>query len=482
MVVRLHFIWRLDSRHWLLVGLGLGLAVACAAVLLAGLGRPAVGPEEFERALAAGPLGGHPVARDVAVHERGARAFVTMEVLRPDGGAMGSTGSPQARPELVERAYRYVGVRFDAEQPYVPVHAGSEVVDFRLNPGAAVAAGTLDAGQDTEPELAPVCVNGSVVQRWGGRARLGGWTAGDDGRVATIDAGTTADATLSIGYGDYDLFVRVEPTQGQLPMGERLAVSLNGKPLAPLARADEFDRTLWRTRAPQEDFVLGQPQVLRFAAAADGAVRVRQVRLYNPSYTILDYLAHVKGTYPDFNYAIAWWDDPKVAFPLFGGSGGILFGVILPFGVRVILRTREFMAEARAKRRATVALVTGAPKLTLAELYYLVDLINSIEAALLSVARESLPARPAPEAPHPAETFVQRRPEEPKAVFAAPPEDTEFGCRRDDVYPTELGAIAGRVLVTSKEAREMNDMFKSRRAKPAPREQVVAAADQSQVP
>lgn len=469
MVARVHFMSRLNPRHWLLIGLAFGFVVACAEVLLTGMGLARIGPEAFERGLAASPLAGHAVVRDVAVHRRGGRTFVTMEVLRPDEGAVGSTGSPQA-------VYRYVRVRFDPERPYVPVHAASEVVDFRLNPGAAMAAGTLDAGQDTEPDLAPVCVNGSVVQRWGSRVRLGGWAAADDGRVATIDAGTTADATLSIAYNNYDLSVRVDTTQGQLPMGERLAVSLNGKPLAPLVRADEFDRTLWRTHAPQEDFVLGQPQVLRLAAAADGAVRVRQVRLYNPSYTILDYLAHVKGTYPDFDYSIAWLDDPKVAFPLFGGIGAILFGVILPFMIRVILRTREIFAEARAKRRATVSLVTGAPKLTLAELYYLADLINSIEAALLSVARESLPAHPAPEARHPAEAFVQRRPEEPKAAEAAPPEDTEFGCRRDDVYPTELGAIAGRVLVTSKEAREMNDLFKRRRAKPAERESMAATA------
>lgn len=189
--------------------------------------------------------------------------------------------------------------------------------------------------------------------------------------------------------------------------------------------------------------------------------------------TVRDYLDHRANRATPISYGVAWWERPWVivggwtlgATVVIGGAWPVVLGFLLGAG----LSRRELTAPSRANRRVAISLLPGSPKLTLAELYYLVDLVNSIEAALVAVAGESQADHAVPEAPHPADTFVQRRPEDRKAVETPEP-DTAFGCREDDLYPTELGAIAGRVLVSSVEAREMNELFKRPDPKKDPKE------------
>lgn len=447
---------RLKQRHWIAIGLILGLAVACIEVLLTGFGAARLTPGEFESALTSVLIDGHPVSRDATVHLRGSSAFVTMDRLQPITGAFQTSGPV---------AYEYVPVRLDPEKPFIPMSAPSQMVEVRINPAAAMDA--MDAGKDADPRFVPLCINNSVIGRWSSRLALTGWSTSSDGSSA--DPGDGAEAAIGLRLSDYRLLVLLDPSEGELSLADHLAISLNGKPLEPLIRTDE--RTVWQTHVSQGSFVLNERQLLRFVSK-DAHLKIRQIELVDPDYGILDYLAYVKGTYPYFDYGVGWWDDPKVAFPLFGGLGAFLLGIFLPLVIRVFLRTRELMLLAKSKRRSAMSsLLPGSPKLTLEDWMQIIDLIGALETSLREVLAEQARAsvggffRVRAE-PHPADTFVQRDRVEPTAVVEEE-HGKDFGCKKDDVYPTELGAAAGQVLYTAQDVEERNEFYRLRSRKSA---------------
>lgn len=437
----------LKQRHWMAIGLLAGLALAGTVVLWPGLFADRVEPEDFEHALTAEPIDGHPVARDVTVHVRGGYRFVTFDQLRPDG----PSGADAT-------AYRYVSARFAPDEPYVPRDAPSQIVDLRINPGAP------DTGEAADPARATLTRDGSIVQAWHSLLRFSGWTSRDDGRSATPDDG--AQLGINMRYGDFDLLVQVDTSQAGMQLADHLAVSMNGKPLPRLVRTDEL--SVWKTQVGRDKFRINERQELRFAVK-NATLKIRQIRFADPKYTILDYLAYVKGKYPSFDYQIGWWDNPSVAFPLFGGLGFFLLGIVLPVAVRVIVRTQELLLLAKTRRMSAMSsLLPGSPQLTIEDWFQLVDLISALETSLREVlmGQTTAPAvgAPAGEEQHPADTFVQRQPAEPVAVIEED-HDKAFGCKKDDVYPTELGAAVGQVVFTSEDAREMNDLRRVGRKK-----------------
>lgn len=441
------------SRHWIWVGLTAGLVVASLVVLLPGIFLHRMQPEEFERAVTSETIEGNPVARDVTVHVRSGYSFVTLDYLRPAEGA--SAGPDSA-------VYQYVPMRLDPQSPYVPKAAPLEVVDFRINPGAAATG--VGADEDSGANLPPLLLNGAAVQRWESQVSLSDWTPHDNG--VSAEPGDGAEASIALRYGDYQLLVQVDTSQAEMNLADHLAISLNDKRLPPLVRTDELG--VWKTHVTKGQFKLNERQVMQFAVKT-GSIKIRQIRFEDPNYTILNYLAYVKGRYQGFDYQIGRWDNPAVAFQLFGGAGLFLIGIVLPFTARVIIRTRELMLLAKAKRMSAMAnLVPGSPKLTIEDWFQLVDLIAALETSLREVlvgqtAASATGLATGPES-HPADSFVQRASDEPVAVVEEH-HDKEFGCKDDDVYPTELGAAAGKVLFTSEDARELNNLYRMRGGK-----------------
>jgi hypothetical protein len=432
------------------IGLLVGLALAGAAVLWPGLFAQRLKPEEFERAVTSEPIDGNPVARNVTAHVRSGYRFVTLDWLRPQNGNAAASDAV---------AYHYVSARLDPENPYVPRDAPSQIVDLRINPGAS--AGNEEGG---DPNRVPLFRDGSPVQQWSSLLALQGWTPHDGGASASPDDGATA--AIAMRYGDYDLLVQIDTSQAEMALKDHLSIGMNDKPLPPLARTD--DLSVWKTHVTKEAFRINERQVLRFAVK-NGTLKVRQIRFFDPNYTILDYLAYVKGKYPDFDYEVGWLDNPTVAFPMFGGAGLFLIGIMIPLAVRVIARTRELLMLAKARRMSAMSsLVPGSPKLTIEDWFQLVDLIAALETSLREVLigqrvlSGALGA--ARQESHPADSFVQRAPDEPVAVVEED-HDKAFGCKKDDVYPTELGAAVGQVLFTSEDARELNDIRRAARRK-----------------
>lgn len=438
---------KLRQRHWMAVGLVVGLIAASVVVLLPGLFAHQIMPEEFERAVTAQSIDGNPVARNVTVHVRSGYSYVTLDLLQPQPSA--TAGSDAA-------VYQYVSVRFDPKSPYVPKMAPLEVVDLRINPGPAAMG--VGAEEDSSGGSPPVSLNGSSLQRWSSHLRLSDWTPHDNG----ASAGPADGAELDIGmrYGDYRLLIQADTSQAEMNLADHLAIRLNDKPLPPLIRTDEVG--VWQTRVSKDQFKLNERQVVQFLVKK-GSIRIRQIRLEDPNYTILNYLAYVKGRYQGFDYDIGWWDNPAIAFPLFGGLGLFIIGIVLPIALRVIIRTRELMMLAKAKRMSAMSnLVPGSPDLTIEDWFQLMDLIGALETSLREVlvgqsATVAAGAAAAPES-HPADTFIQRVQEESVAVVDEDP-DKAFGCKKDDVYPTELGAAVGKVLFTSEDTRELNDIY-----------------------
>jgi hypothetical protein len=92
-------------------------------------------------------------------------------------------------------------------------------------------------------------------------------------------------------------------------------------------------------------FVGGQTQALEFSRGAR-PVKIWEVRLIDPTYSVADYLAFLKQARPDLSFGNAWWETGWVRFALCAGAGGVLLAVFAPWVVLLFIgpqgRTRDF--------------------------------------------------------------------------------------------------------------------------------------------
>jgi hypothetical protein len=178
-----------------------------------------------------------------------------------------------------------------------------------------------------------LAINGQKVLNWPAQLKLDGWKANPN---HWSDPGNGASAELMLRPAKYQLSVAVDASQSNgLPPGQ-LRISLNNHPLPAPLQAGESAGAVWRTTVPKEAFAPGERQVFKFAGVGQ-PVRIRQIRLLDSGYTVVDYLASIKERHPEVAYRIAWWERPTILYTLWAGGSVLVIGGIWPTVLGLLL-------------------------------------------------------------------------------------------------------------------------------------------------
>ena len=322
---------KLKRWHWTVIGLLVGLLLGWGVKSLNESGgltdAGTIGIRDFEQELLENNRG-YPVLRDVVVHRSDANWTVTLRRLEVD---------PREKYPHNARHYHYVAKRLDARTPYVPTDP-NETVEVRIDPSAE----RMDA--NSGKDFWTLSVNGQKVMNWPSRLTLDGWESSPNhwsnpGPGATID--------LALRPASYQMTVVLDSTQpGDSPLAQ-LKVSLNEHSLPALTSVGSSTGAAWRTTIPRDAFVPGERQVLKFAGGGR-PMRIREIRLLDPSYTVLDYLASVRQRHPQVGYRVAWWEKPAILYAMWAAGGMIVVGGIWPMLLRLLVGAgfgREFPPE-----------------------------------------------------------------------------------------------------------------------------------------
>jgi len=317
----------LKRWQWAVIGLIVGLAVAWIWSSLQGSGglrgSVTLGSEQFERGLNAQPLEGHPKIKGITVHENEGRYSVWMKVLEPD---------PADPHPKNPRHYRYMSEWLNPTSPFLPGwrESPSQSVMWRVNP-SAVASAPSAARHSSGP--LPLWINGAAVQ-----GNLVKWFTLKDWKIQVgqwSDPASGADLSLPLRPATYQMMIVLSQAQEKPVSADELTVTFNGNALPALAAEKKASGSTLLTTLPRDAFVPGESQTLRFSRKSD-PVKIWEVRLIDPYYTIIDYLNYARQKRPDLHFANAWWDAPRVKYPLCGLIGILFFGGIWPTLVKLL--------------------------------------------------------------------------------------------------------------------------------------------------
>ncbi len=117
---------------------------------------------------------------------------------------------------------------------------------------------------------------------------------------------------------DYRLTVLTENPAGI----DQLSVKLNKVRLPAFAAAPGGNATLFQTSIPRSAFTSDARQTLEFSRQTS-PISIHEIRLLDPTYTVLSYLNEAGANDKPIAYRFGWWTRPNALLCLCGaGSGG----------------------------------------------------------------------------------------------------------------------------------------------------------------
>lgn len=321
---------RLKRWHWALVGCFLGLVVAWAWGSVqesAGfIAPPTLGSEEFERLLGEGPLQGRPRIKNITLHEDAGHDWVTMKVLRPD---------PKDPHPKNPRRYRYMSQQLNATTPFLPDFREfpTQTVMIRINPSAISKAHTL--GKHENEGALPLWVNGAAarVGEIASRLDLESW------KIQTgdwADPGSSAQVAVTLRPARYDVMIVLSSKQEKPPAASELSVKFNGHDVRLSGPTPASSGLAFKASIPRDSFVAGEKQTFEFSRGAE-PVRIWEIRLIDPTYSVADYLAFLKRSRPELGFGSAWWEIGWVRYAMCALIGAVLFAAFAPLVVLLFL-------------------------------------------------------------------------------------------------------------------------------------------------
>jgi hypothetical protein len=289
-----------------------------------------LGAEQFERGLAAKPLEGHPHFKNITLHRRADRDFIVVKVLEPD---------PKDPHPNNPRHYRYVRQQLNPTRPFLPSfrQAPTQTAMVRINPSAISAERSLKRHEDSGP--LPLWINGAAVgiNELGAHLRLKDWKI-ETGHWADPEKG--AELGLLLRPADYQMLIVLSTSQEKLGPAADLTVALNGHALPQPRLVQKSSGASLETTVPHEAFgPASAEQVVTFSRKGE-PVRIWEVRLINPNYSIADYLAYVHATHPEIALTTAWWDSNPARYAIACVSGIVFFAGVFPILIQLFTGAR----------------------------------------------------------------------------------------------------------------------------------------------
>jgi hypothetical protein len=370
--------------HWIVIGALLGLII--------GYSLNAIGPDAMETGAqaaktsqttfeseliqdpAVGPGGAPlPIIRNITVYPDGPINLIKMQRL--------VLVDPN-KPNSIERKYQQWF--YEAHRPYSPM-------DWRLRTDVRVKPGFPPDGYQMD-------------ENWRDSLQPGATSCdpGSDG----------AQLFLSIAKGNCDLVMQLDDGK----QASDLTVKFNDHPLVPFT-VDPTDSRFVHTTIPADYFGANNARAL-WIARKDNPVHIHQIHIYNPTYTVLDYLNAMAATHPDIHYRYAWWMEPKAVLWLSVGGCVLVIGIIWPTVLNLLVGAgfgpppREKGVSLR-NLKATPVSVPMASGPTEEDMESLAQMEEDLIKDLESTATEQVGAGAAPTGPAPVRVLNAKAAEPP---------------------------------------------------------------------
>ncbi len=304
---------RVKRWQWILIGLAIGLVLAYLQLSLGPEGfvfagqHSSVGQEEFERAIAHPPIQGNPVVKNLRVYPDGNKFLVEFSYLQH----LGDPKNP------LKNGYRDCVLTTDV--PFQPVADLTKTVNVGIHPA-------MSWRKSKTPGLVK-------VNMWPrpATAQFTGWKIADGGAA---DPGADGQVVMALRAADYKFTLSaLGATAAQVG---QLSIKLNDHPLAPLTLAPPVaGMALWQTTLPGSAFVKADRQVLHVSRGAQ-PVAIQEIRLLDPTYTVVDYLREMALQHPQAAYHVGWWTQPRALILLWTIGCVVLVGGVWPTIIRLI--------------------------------------------------------------------------------------------------------------------------------------------------
>jgi prepilin-type N-terminal cleavage/methylation domain-containing protein len=304
----------LKRWHWILISLVVGLAVGyiLASVGPEGLAfsgkHNSISQADFERAVARKAIDGNPVVKKLSVYPDGNKMLITCAILER---------SDDPKNPLKNGYKDFV---LPTSIPFEPVADLKQTVSVGIHPAAPGGRWFSGPGM--------VKVNG-----WPRPvpAAFAGWKIIDSGS-GNADPGKDATVTLALRPAKYLLTITAPGISAKAIA--RLSLKLNDHALPALQPFQE-NATMWQTTVTRDAFIAADQQVLH-VARGDTPIPIREMRLLDTTYTVVDYLSEVAATHPQASYRVGWWTQPKAAYSVCMLASLLLVGGIWPTIVRAV--------------------------------------------------------------------------------------------------------------------------------------------------
>lgn len=304
----------LKRWHWIAISLVVGLAIGYIQSSLGPEGfafsgqHNSIGQEDLERAIARKPIGGKPVVKNLRVYPDGNKFLLECSVLQ------------RSKDPRDPSKTSYKDFLLATDVPFQPVADLRQTVNVGIHPAATPrfhlgTAGLVKVNMWPHPIV----------------AKFEGWKTIDS---TAADPGADGSVAFPLRPAEYQLtFSAVGATTAQMA---HVTLKLNNHPLPPLQPASHGgDSSLWQTTVTPDGFIRADRQVLH-VSRGDEPVAVREIRLLDPTYTVVDYLSEVAVSHPEASYRMAWWTNPKAAYSVWTLGSLILIGGIWPTLVRAV--------------------------------------------------------------------------------------------------------------------------------------------------
>jgi hypothetical protein len=388
--------------HWIVIGALLGLIFGYSLnaigtdAMETGATSSKTSQTTFESEIVADPITGN---------DGNPEPFITNLVVYPDGPInllrMQRFVNLEPDKRMDSKKWEYQTWFYEARRPYSPL-IGAPRTDVRIKPDFPAEGYQGDNN----------------------------WRTADGGGKMYRDPG--ADGVrlfLGIAKGDYDLVVKLDDPKE----ATGLIAKFNDHPLAPFT-VDQTDSQWVHTSIPMFDFGADNARVLSLARK-DSPVHIRQIHIYDPTYTVRDYLNGLQAerganglpAHPNIHYRYAWWMEPKTILWLSVGGCVLGIGIIWPTLLNVLVGAglgpppREKGVSLR-NLKATPVAVPMAKVPTEADLNSLEELEESLLKSLETDGEEQVAGTATAAGPAPIRVLNAKPAAEP---VASPPQQKE---------------------------------------------------------
>lgn len=292
--------------HWMVIGVLLGLLIGYSLnaigtdALITGARAAKTSQTSFETELVQEPLQGA---------DGDLKPFITHLIVYPDGPINLLKFQRLVNLEPGNRnskRWEYQTWFYEARKPYSPLLQWQMRTDVRVKP---------DFPPDSSLTGHPSYVTNEA------------WRDADGVGKMYRDPGDGVTIYPSMAKGNYDMVIRLDDAK----QAANLAMKFNGHVLPPLV-VDPTDGRYFHTTIPVGDFDAQNARDLWLARKdAETPVHISQIHIYNPTYTVRDYLDAIQAEHPQMpHYTFAWWLEPKAQMWLAVGIGFVVIGVIWP--------------------------------------------------------------------------------------------------------------------------------------------------------